>query len=85
MEIKLIQEESLCHIPTLCKFTGFLWFGKSTKRSGKTCGLCPKKYCFKVVGEGQILYKNYTNLILIHLISIPKMFLMQKYQLVESF
>jgi len=24
MEIKLIQEQSLCHIPTLCKFTGVL-------------------------------------------------------------
>lgn len=77
MEIEFIQEEILCHTPTLCKFTGFIWFGKSTKRNGKTLDFVPKntalglwvreRYCTKI-----------SNLILIHLISGPKVFLMQK-------
>lgn len=83
MEIKLLLRGESPPL-TQWKFTGFIWLGKCTKTNGKTFGLCPKKYCFTVVVEGEILYKNYSNLILIHLISRPKMFLMQKYQLVES-
>lgn len=40
----------------------------------------PKKYFFRVVGQGEILHKTF---ILSYLFSRHKMFLMQKYQPVE--
>lgn len=45
-----------------------------------TLDFVPKKYFFRVVGQGEILHKTF---ILSYLFSRHKMFLMQKYQPVE--
>lgn len=52
------------------------------KQTVRHLDFVPKKYFFRVVGEGEILHKTF---LLIHLISRHKMFLMQKYQAVEFF